>query len=275
VLTQSDIAPLVALALEEDIGSGDITAGLVSADEKAIATVITREPGVLCGTQFVDAIFDAVDSSLEVAWLKVDGDKLKANDTLFTVSGAARSILTAERAALNFLQMLSGTASYSAKLAALVKGTSARLLDTRKTIPGFRLAQKYAVTCGGCHNHRIGLYDAFLIKENHIAACGGIREAIETARANAPGKPVEIEVESLDELSVALKARADRVMLDNFSLDDMRQAVALNNAQAELEASGNVTESTLRDIAETGVDFISIGALTKVIIPLDLSMRLS
>jgi nicotinate-nucleotide pyrophosphorylase (carboxylating) len=171
--------------------------------------------------------------------------------------------------------MLSGTASYSAKLAALVKGTSARLLDTRKTIPGFRLAQKYAVTCGGCHNHRIGLYDAFLIKENHIAACGGIREAIETARANAPGKPVEIEVESLDELSEALNARADRVMLDNFSLDDMRQAVALNNAQAELEASGNVTESTLRDIAETGVDFISIGALTKVIMPLDLSMRLS
>ena len=275
MLTQSDIAPLVALALEEDIGSGDITAGLVSADEKAIATVITREPGVLCGTQFVDAVFDAVDSSLEVAWLKVDGDKLKANDTLFTVSGAARSILTAERAALNFLQMLSGTASHSAKLAALVKGTSARLLDTRKTIPGFRLAQKYAVTCGGCHNHRIGLYDAFLIKENHIAACGGIREAIETARANAPGKPVEIEVESLDELSKALNARADRVMLDNFSLDDMRQAVALNNAQAELEASGNVTESTLRDIAETGVDFISIGALTKVIMPLDLSMRLS
>ena len=275
MLTQSDIAPLVALALEEDIGSGDITAGLVSADEKAIASVITREQGVLCGTQFVDAVFDAVDSSLEVAWLKVDGDKLKANDRLFTVSGAARSILTAERAALNFLQMLSGTASYSAKLAALVKGTSARLLDTRKTIPGFRLAQKYAVTCGGCHNHRIGLYDAFLIKENHIAACGGIREAIETARANAPGKPVEIEVESLDELSKALNARADRVMLDNFSLDDMRQAVALNNAQAELEASGNVTESTLRDIAETGVDFISIGALTKVIMPLDLSMRLS
>lgn len=274
MLTQSDIAPLVALALEEDIGSGDITAGLVSADEKAIATVITREPGVLCGTQFVDAVFDAVDSSLEVAWLKVDGDKLKANDTLFTVSGAARSLLTAERAALNFLQMLSGTASYSAKLAALVKGTSARLLDTRKTIPGFRLAQKYAVTCGGCHNHRIGLYDAFLIKENHIAACGGIREAIETARANAPGKPVEIEVESLDELSEALNARADRVMLDNFSLDDMRQAVALTKAQAELEASGNVTESTLRDIAETGVDFISIGALTKVIMPLDLSMRL-
>ena len=275
MLTQSDIAPLVALALEEDIGSGDITAGLVSADEKAIASVITRESGVLCGTQFVDAVFDAVDSSLEVAWLKVDGDKLKANDRLFTVSGAARSILTAERAALNFLQMLSGTASYSAKLAALVRGTSARLLDTRKTIPGFRLAQKYAVTCGGCHNHRIGLYDAFLIKENHIAACGGIREAIETARANAPGKPVEIEVESMDELSKALNARADRVMLDNFSLDDMRQAVALNNAQAELEASGNVTESTLRDIAETGVDFISIGALTKVIMPLDLSMRLS
>jgi nicotinate-nucleotide pyrophosphorylase (carboxylating) len=157
----------------------------------------------------------------------------------------------------------------------LVEGTSTRLLDTRKTIPGFRMAQKYAVTCGGCHNHRIGLYDAFLIKENHIAACGGIREAVETARVNAPGKPVEVEVESLAELSEALDAGADRIMLDNFSLDDMRQAVAVNNGRAELEASGNVTEATLRGIADTGVDFISIGALTKVVMPLDLSMRLS
>ena len=191
------------------------------------------------------------------------------------MSGTARSILTAERAALNFLQMLSGTASYSAKLASLIEGTSARPLDTRKTIPGYRMAQKYAVTCGGCHNHRLGLYDAFLIKENHIAACGGIREAIETARVNAPGKPVEVEVESLDELSEALDAGADRIMLDNFSLDDMGQAVTLNKGRAELEASGNVTEATLRGIADTGVDFISIGALTKVVMPLDLSMRLS
>lgn len=275
MLTQSDIAPLVALALKEDIGSGDITADLVGAHEQAFATVITREPGVLCGTQFVDAVFAAVDASLEVIWQKSDGDDLLTSDTLFTVSGAARSILTAERAALNFLQMLSGTASYSAKLAALVEGTSTRLLDTRKTIPGFRNAQKYAVACGGCLNHRFGLYDAFLIKENHIAACGGIQEAVEVARTTAPGKTVEVEVESLDELSQALDAGADRIMLDNFSLGDLRQAVTLNNGRAELEASGNVTEATLRGIADTGVDFISIGALTKVVMPLDLSMRLS
>ena len=275
MLTQSDIAPLVALALKEDIGSGDITADLVGAHEQAFATVITREPGVLCGTQFVDAVFAAVDASLEVIWQKSDGDDLLTSDTLFTVSGAARSILTAERAALNFLQMLSGTASYSAKLAALVEGTSTRLLDTRKTIPGFRNAQKYAVACGGCLNHRFGLYDAFLIKENHIAACGGIQEAVEVARTNAPGKTVEVEVESLDELSQALDAGADRIMLDNFSLGDLRQAVTLNKGRAELEASGNVTEATLRGIADTGVDFISIGALTKVVMPLDLSMRLS
>ena len=275
MLTQSDIAPLVALALKEDIGSGDITADLVGAHEQAFATVITREPGVLCGTQFVDAVFAAVDASLEVIWQKSDGDDLLASDTLFTVSGAARSILTAERAALNFLQMLSGTASYSAKLAALVEGTSTRLLDTRKTIPGFRNAQKYAVACGGCLNHRFGLYDAFLIKENHIAACGGIQEAVEVARTSAPGKTVEVEVESLDEMSQALDAGADRIMLDNFSLGDLRQAVTLNNGRAELEASGNVTEATLRGIADTGVDFISIGALTKVVMPLDLSMRLS
>ena len=275
MLTQSDIAPLVALALAEDIGSGDITAGLVGADEQALATVITRDSGVLCGTQFVDAVFAAVDASLEVIWQKSDGDDLLTSDTLFTVSGAARSILTAERAALNFLQMLSGTASYSAKLAALVEGTSTRLLDTRKTIPGFRNAQKYAVACGGCLNHRFGLYDAFLIKENHIAACGGIQEAVEVARTTAPGKTVEVEVESLDELSQALDAGADRIMLDNFSLGDLRQAVTLNNGRAELEASGNVTEATLQGIANTGVDFISIGALTKVVMPLDLSMRLS
>ena len=275
MLTQSDIAPLVAFALKEDIGSGDITADLVSPHEQAFATVITREPGVLCGTQFVDAVFAAVDASLEVVWQKSDGDDLLASDTLFTVSGAARSILTAERTALNFLQMLSGTASYSAKLAALVEGTSTRLLDTRKTIPGFRIAQKYAVACGGCLNHRFGLYDAFLIKENHIAACGGIQGAVEVARTNAPGKTVEVEVESLDELSQALDAGADRIMLDNFSLGDLRQAVTLNTGRAELEASGNVTEATLRGIADTGVDFISIGALTKVVMPLDLSMRLS
>lgn len=274
MLTQNDIDPIVKLALDEDIGSGDITAGLVDSNEKASATVITREAGVLCGTQFVDAVFDSVDPDVKVVWKKADGDTLAPNDELFTLEGNARSILTGERAALNFLQMLSGTASYSASLASLIEGTKTKLLDTRKTIPGLRNAQKYAVTCGGCFNHRIGLFDAFLIKENHIAACGGIRQAIERARQNEPGKPVEVEVETLNELEQALTAGADRIMLDNFSLEDMQKAVAVTAGKAELEASGNVTEETLRGIAETGVDFISIGALTKVVIPLDLSMRL-
>ena len=275
MLTQTDINPIVKLALDEDIGSGDITAALVPSRDTAHASVITREAGVLCGTQFVDAVFYAVDAGVSVEWKKTDGDRLAPNDVLFTLAGNARSILTGERAALNFLQMLSGTASYSASLVSIVEGTKAKLLDTRKTIPGFRNAQKYAVTCGGCFNHRIGLFDAFLIKENHIAACGGIRQAIEQARQSAPGKPIEIEVENLQELEQALTAKADRVMLDNFTLDDMRRAVAMTQGEAELEASGNVTEATLRGIAETGVDFISIGALTKVVMPLDLSLRLS
>lgn len=275
MLTQTDINPIVKLALDEDIGSGDITAALVPSRDTAHASVITREAGVLCGTQFVDAVFYAVDPGVSVEWKKTDGDRLAPNDVLFTLAGNARSILTGERAALNFLQMLSGTASYSASLVSIVEGTNAKLLDTRKTIPGFRNAQKYAVTCGGCFNHRIGLFDAFLIKENHIAACGGIRQAIEQARQSAPAKPIEIEVENLQELEQALTAKADRVMLDNFTLDDMRRAVAMTRGEAELEASGNVTEATLRGIAETGVDFISIGALTKVVMPLDLSLRLS
>ena len=274
MLTQTDINPIVKLALDEDIGSGDITAALVSRGDAAHATVITREAGVLCGTQFVDAVFASLDPEVKVIWKKADGDMLIANDVLFTLEGNARSILTGERAALNFLQMLSGTASYSASLASIIEGTKAKLLDTRKTIPGFRNAQKYAVTCGGCFNHRIGLFDAFLIKENHIAACGGIQQAVEQARQNAPGKPVEVEVENLDELEQALSAGADRIMLDNVTLDNMRKAVSITEGKAELEASGNVTEETLRGIAETGVDFISIGALTKVITPLDLSMRL-
>lgn len=274
MLTKDDINPIVKLALDEDIGSGDITAGLVDSREHATATVITREAGVLCGRQFVDAVFSSIDPDVKVDWKKVDGDRLEPNDVLFTLVGNARNILTGERAALNFLQMLSGTASYSASLAAIVEGTQTKLLDTRKTIPGFRNAQKYAVTCGGCFNHRIGLFDAFLIKENHIAACGGIRQAVDQARQTAPGKPVEVEVENLEELEQALAAGADRIMLDNFTLEGMRKAVAITAGTAELEASGNVTEATLRGIAETGVDFISIGALTKVVMPLDLSLRL-
>lgn len=273
MLEQEYIDALVNQALNEDIGSGDITAELVGEDETLHARVITREPGVLCGRAFAETVFATVDASLLVSWHCVDGDLLATDDLLFEVSGPARSVLTAERTALNFLQLLSGTATYSRSLAVLVEDLPVRLLDTRKTIPGLRLAQKYAVTCGGCHNHRIGLFDAFLIKENHIAACGGIESAIAAAKANAPGKPIEIEVESLDELKLAISAGADRVMLDNFSLDAMREAVAIAAGRSELEASGNVNEQTLRAIAETGVDFISIGALTKAVTPLDLSMR--
>ena len=273
MLEQEYIDALVNQALNEDIGSGDITAELVGEDETLHARVITREPGVLCGRAFAETVFATVDASLLVSWHCADGDVLAADDLLFEVSGPARSVLTAERTALNFLQLLSGTATYSRSLAVLVEDLPVRLLDTRKTIPGLRLAQKYAVTCGGCHNHRIGLFDAFLIKENHIAACGGIESAIAAAKATAPGKPIEIEVESLDELKLAISAGADRVMLDNFSLDAMREAVAIAAGRSELEASGNVNEQTLRAIAETGVDFISIGALTKAVTPLDLSMR--
>lgn len=274
MLTQQYIQQLVDLALKEDIGSGDITAELVRSDTNARAVVVSRETGVLCGSTFVDAVFSMLDAEINIDWFKSDGDLLEPDDTLFTVSGNARKILTGERTALNFLQLLSGTATLAFRFANSVEGTSVRLLDTRKTIPGLRLAQKYAVTCGGCHNHRIGLYDAFLIKENHIEACGGIADAINAARKSAPGKTVEIEVETLNELQLALAANPDRIMLDNFSEAMLREAVAANAGQCELEASGNITELNLRSIAETGIDFISIGALTKRVEPLDLSMRL-
>ena len=274
MLTQQYIQQLVDLALKEDIGSGDITAELVRSDTNARAVVVSRETGVLCGSTFVDAVFSMLDAEINIDWFKSDGDLLEPDDTLFTVSGNARKILTGERTALNFLQLLSGTATLAFRFANSVEGTSVRLLDTRKTIPGLRLAQKYAVTCGGCHNHRIGLYDAFLIKENHIEACGGIADAISAARKSAPGKTVEIEVETLNELQLALTANPDRIMLDNFSEAMLREAVAANAGQCELEASGNITELNLRSIAETGIDFISIGALTKRVEPLDLSMRL-
>jgi nicotinate-nucleotide pyrophosphorylase (carboxylating) len=271
--SQNDILNNVRSALQEDIGSGDITAALIPADAVANAQVITRESGVICGRAWVDTVFAQIDADVKLDWQVEDGQAVVAMEVLFTASGSARSLLTGERAALNFLQFLSGTATICRRYADLVEGTGVRLLDTRKTIPGLRMAQKYAVGCGGCHNHRIGLYDAFLIKENHINACGGIAAAVQCARSHAPDKPVEVEVESLEELGLALATDCERVMLDNFSLQDLSQAVKQNNGQVELEASGNVSELTLRSIAETGVDCISIGALTKDCKALDLSLR--
>jgi nicotinate-nucleotide pyrophosphorylase (carboxylating) len=264
----------VSAALAEDVGSGDITAALIPETTQATARVITRDNGVMCGRAWVEQVFKALDSRITIDWQANDGDVIASEQPLFTVTGPARGLLTGERAALNFLQLLSGTATICHRYASMVADTRVRLLDTRKTIPGLRLAQKYAVTCGGCYNHRIGLYDAFLIKENHIHAAGGIAEAVQAARNHAPDKPVEVEVENLAELEQALFARCDRVMLDNFSLEHMVAAVSLGEGRVELEASGNVTEQTLRPIAETGVDFISIGALTKDCRALDLSMRL-
>ena len=271
----AEIEANVRRALLEDIGSGDITAQLIPAERLAKAAIITRDDCVISGTAWVDSVFRQLDPRVAVHWQVSDGDRAKPNQVLFNLEGPARSLLSGERSALNFLQMLSGVATRAQFYADLVSDTQVKLLDTRKTIPGLRLAQKYAVTCGGCHNHRIGLYDAFLIKENHIAACGGIPQAIEAAHRIAPGKPVEVEVESLDELKEALDGGADIIMLDELSLDDMREAVRLNGGRAKLEASGGVNETTLRVIAQTGVDYISIGTLTKDIKAVDLSMRLS
>jgi nicotinate-nucleotide pyrophosphorylase (carboxylating) len=270
-----EIQANVRAALAEDVGSGDITAQLIPAERDASARIITRENATIAGTAWVDEVFRQVDPRVQVTWQVRDGEQVSADQTLFTLEGPARALLTGERSALNFLQLLSGIASRARHYADLVEGTGVKLLDTRKTLPGLRLAQKYAITCGGCHTHRIGLYDAFRIKENHIAACGGIAQAIAAAHRIAPGKPVEIEVEDLAELRQALEAGADIVMLDELSLDDMRTAVTLTAGRAKLEASGGITESTLRTIAETGVDYISIGTLTKDVKALDLSMRLS
>lgn len=271
----AEIEANVRNALREDIGSGDITAQLIPAERLARATVITREPAVICGTAWVNAVFRQLDPRVAVHWQVADGAKVEANQTLFYLEGPARALLSGERSALNFLQTLSAVATRCRHFADLVQGTQVKLLDTRKTVPGLRLAQKYAVTQGGCHNHRIGLYDAFLIKENHIAACGGIAQAVSAAHGIAPGKPVEVEVESLEELRQALEAGADIVMLDELSLKDMRSAVDITAGRAKLEASGGINESTLRSIAETGVDYISIGSLTKDVKAVDLSMRLS
>ncbi|GGC79571.1 carboxylating nicotinate-nucleotide diphosphorylase [Marinobacter halophilus] len=264
----------VAHSLREDIGDGDITAMLIPAGKSATGRVITREPARLSGKDWVDEVFRQVDPSVELAWRYQDGDDVAADEIIFTMTGPARSLLIAERAALNWLQTLSGVATTCAGFAARVAHTKVRLLDTRKTIPGLRLAQKYAVTCGGCDNHRLGLWDAFLIKENHIAACGSIAGAINEARRIAPARPVEVETESMDELNQALDAGADIIMLDEFSLEDMAEAVRVTAGRARLEASGGINEHTLIPVAETGVDYISIGALTKDLRAIDLSMRL-
>ncbi|HHQ4900098.1 carboxylating nicotinate-nucleotide diphosphorylase [Aeromonas veronii] len=285
---QQDVSRAVRAALLEDLGdalttldqpdaSADITAQLIPADRMASARVITREAGVFCGQPWVDEVFLQLKAQLggdvKVEWKVQDGEVLSPNQELFRLHGPARLLLTGERNALNFVQTLSGVATLTARYVAELEGTDCRLLDTRKTIPGLRTAQKYAVTCGGGKNHRIGLYDAYLIKENHILACGGIAEAISEARHLNPGKPVEVEVESLAELEQALAAKADIVMLDNFDVTMMREAVAINQGRAKLEVSGNVTLDTLAEFAATGVDFISVGALTKHVRALDLSMR--
>ena len=276
--TSADLAQVitenVAAALREDVGSGDLTAGLIPAHQQARARIITRETAVVAGTAWVDEVFRVLDPAVEVRWQVADGERVAPDQVLFELQGPARALLTGERSALNFLQLLSGTATRCRHYADLVQDTAVRLLDTRKTLPGLRRAQKYAVTCGGCYNHRIGLFDAFLIKENHIAACGGIAQAVATARQLAPGRPVEVEVENLQELEQALSAGADIVMLDELSLADMRTAVALTAGQAKLEASGGVNQDTLLGIAQTGVDYISIGTLTKDVKAIDLSMRI-
>lgn len=271
-----DIPAQVARALAEDIGSGDVTAVLVPGDCVARATLITREAMVLCGTAWVDETFRQLDASIAVTWRARDGAELAAGSTLCEISGPARAILTGERCALNFLQTLSGTATTTRHYAGAVAGTGCFILDTRKTIPGLRLAQKYAVRCGGGRNHRMGLHDMVLLKENHIIAAGSITAAIAAARANSPGIPVEIEVESLGEFREALPARPDVIMLDEFSLADMRTAVTERNAAASgvrIEASGGVSLASVRAVAEAGIDYISIGALTKHLDAIDLSLR--
>lgn len=272
--SEQNISLQVQLALQEDVGDGDITAQLIPAERCNRARIITRQPGVFCGGPWVREVFRQLDSRVQVSLLAKEGERLVAGQTLFTLEGPARALLTGERTALNFVQTLSATASRCRDYADRVAHTGVRLLDTRKTLPGMRLAQKYAVTCGGCFNHRIGLFDAFLIKENHIAAAGGIAPAVAAAKQLAPGKPVEVEVENMDELDQALAAGADWIMLDEFSLADTRKAVTHTNGRAKLEASGGITLHNLVAVAETGVDYISLGTLTKDIQSLDLSMRI-
>lgn len=270
------VGATVAAALAEDIGSGDLTAALIDEDEIVGATIVAREPLVLAGHPWATEVFRQLDERVQADWYLEDGQNAEAGDVICKLVGPARALLSGERTALNFLQTLSATATTTASFVTAVKGTGARVLDTRKTLPGLRQAQKYAVRCGGGHNHRSGLYDAILIKENHIRSAGSITEALRRAQAAAADVLVEVEVETLDELREALDAGAERILLDNFSIADLREAVAINAAYgyvgAELEASGNVSLETIREIAETGVDYISTGAVTKNIRAIDLSM---
>lgn len=271
----SYIEESVHTALSEDIGNGDVTAKLIPEDDFSLATVITREAATICGVDWFEEVFAQLDSQVFIDWDVDDGDRVEPGQQICSLSGSTRALLTGERSALNFLQTLSSTASMASEYVDAVKGTNVKVLDTRKTIPGLRLAQKYAVHCGGGYNHRVGLFDAILIKENHILAAGSIPEAVEAARFHSPDLMIEVEVENMDELQLAIDANVDRIMLDNFDLAGLRQAVDINQHRIELEASGNVTLKTIRDIAETGVDFISTGAITKDIKALDLSMRFS
>jgi nicotinate-nucleotide pyrophosphorylase (carboxylating) len=272
----ADLARQVATALAEDIGAGDLTAALIPAERQGRATVITREAAIICGIPYVEETFRQIDARVSLSWQVSDGGSAQPDQALFTVEGPARALLTGERTALNFLQLLSATASAAHAYAVLLQGTQCRLLDTRKTIPGLRTAQKYAVRVGGGHNHRMGLFDGILIKENHIMAAGSIAAAVAEAKQAARQVPVEVEVENLDELEQTIAAGADIAMLDNFALPLMREAVALNAGSPQplkLEASGNITHETIREIAETGVDFISVGSITKHVRAVDLSMR--
>ncbi len=270
---QSIIEENVFNALKEDIGEGDITAELIPHENISLATVISREDCIFCGLDWFEETLRQIDSEILIDWSVDDGDEIKADQIICTISGSSQNIVSAERTALNFIQTLSATATLSHRYAKAVADTATKVLDTRKTIPGLRMAQKYAVTCGGCSNHRIGLFDAFLIKENHIIACDGINNAIQEARFHNPDLKVEVEVENMDELQQAIDAGADRVLLDNFDLTALKQAVEICKGKIITEASGNITISTIHDVAKTGVDFISTGALTKDIKAIDLSMR--
>ena len=270
--TQS-IINQVANALDEDVGSGDISAELVDADTQLQTQLLVREDAVLCGVPWFDEVFRQCNPSIEVQWRYRDGDPVSSDSVVCEISGPARPLLTAERCALNFLQTLSGTATATRQLAEQIAHTGCRILDTRKTIPQLRIAQKYAVRCGGGENHRIGLFDAYLIKENHLAACGGIANAVARARELDPGKLLEVEVENLDQLQQAIEAKVDRALLDNFSIELMREAVSLNRGRIKLEASGDINPGTIVAVAETGVDFVSVGGLTKHLRAVDFSLR--